>query len=364
MEEVIIFAFVTVTFFLNFFELTLARHSTFSWHTEDMDLYSINYLHFGAPKYWYCIPPSDREKFEAMAISYFPEQYKKCNQFLRHKNTLISPSVIKQHNVTIHKMVHEPGQFVITAPGAYHAGFNSGFNCAESVNFATEKWIEVGMKADYCDCRADTVRLSMSAWADLQNVAEGGEGATTPGKTSDTKPTGDTPPKAIHYRRMMFLPSKTKEETEADEQDEEIEPGNEMQPPEEENGDEEEPSPETTTPTKKRTSTRSKKHKLEEADEYDEDELEEEDLGDYIFGDDGDDDDFAMEDDGDPAYKEPARRRTTPKKGQSPKKGSPKKGSPKKGGSPSKKRNQQRPQQQKSNRHPLFATRYKSLYKK
>lgn len=76
-----------------------AVQSFFAWHIEDADLYSVNFLHWGAPKIWYCVPPSSKAKFERLAAAMHPEAYRACKGFLRHKDILISPSILKQYNV-------------------------------------------------------------------------------------------------------------------------------------------------------------------------------------------------------------------------------------------------------------------------
>jgi jumonji domain-containing protein 2 len=155
--------------------------SFFGWHTEDLDLYSMNLLHFGAPKTWYCVPPRHRRRFEEMAKGLAPDLFQACPEFLRHKELLIAPSVLRKHGIEFSTFQQGPREWVINYPGAYHAGFNHGYNCAESTNFATREWIPIGAKAKHCFCRPDTVRIDMGLFSEggagKESSSDSGEGA-------------------------------------------------------------------------------------------------------------------------------------------------------------------------------------------
>lgn len=126
--------------------------ASFAWHLEDQDLYSINYIHYGAPKQWYLIPQAQHDRFFALMKETFYDEYRQCGQFLRHKTFLVSPQFLKKHNITCNKIVHYAHEFVITYPYGYHAGFNYGYNLAESVNFALDDWFPIGEVAGKCEC--------------------------------------------------------------------------------------------------------------------------------------------------------------------------------------------------------------------
>jgi len=79
--------------------------SLFGWHKEDVDLYSINYLHHGHPKFWYSIDLDCNEQFETLANNYFSDLNKECSEFLRHKTTLIEPGILLQNGIKMRKLV-------------------------------------------------------------------------------------------------------------------------------------------------------------------------------------------------------------------------------------------------------------------
>lgn len=135
--------------------------STFAAHAEDMNLLSINYLHAGAPKYWYGIAHEDSRRFESLARSHFPGRAADCHEFLRHKQCLLSPSILKKAGIKFTTTIQRPGDAMITFPGCYHFGFNTGFNVAESTNFAIPEWVPLGEAANVCMCHPHSVRIEM-----------------------------------------------------------------------------------------------------------------------------------------------------------------------------------------------------------
>ncbi|XP_057961153.1 putative lysine-specific demethylase JMJ16 [Malania oleifera] len=121
--------------------------SSFCWHVEDHHLYSLNYMHWGAPKMWYGVPGRDALKLEEAMRKHLPDLFEEQPDLLHKLVTQLSPSILKSEGVPVHRCVQNRGEFVLTFPRAYHSGFNCGFNCAEAVNVAPVDWLPHGQNA-------------------------------------------------------------------------------------------------------------------------------------------------------------------------------------------------------------------------
>eukprot|EP01018_Ginkgo_biloba_P000560 Gb_27431 [translate_table: standard] len=134
--------------------------SSFCWHVEDHHFYSLNYLHWGAPKIWYGVPGYAAVEFEHAMRKHLPDLFIEQPDLLHKLVTQLSPSILKSDGVPVYRCVQQAGEFVLTFPRAYHSGFNCGFNCAEAVNVAPVDWVPHGQSATELyreQCRKTTV---------------------------------------------------------------------------------------------------------------------------------------------------------------------------------------------------------------
>ncbi|CAJ1941914.1 unnamed protein product [Sphenostylis stenocarpa] len=125
--------------------------SMFAWHVEDHYLYSVNYHHCGASKTWYGIPGHAALEFERVVREHVytndilsTDGEDGAFDVLLGKTTMFPPNILLEHEVPVYKAVQNPGDYIITFPRAYHAGFSHGFNCGEAVNFAIGDWFPLG----------------------------------------------------------------------------------------------------------------------------------------------------------------------------------------------------------------------------
>nr|GEX95044.1 putative lysine-specific demethylase JMJ16 isoform X1 [Tanacetum cinerariifolium] len=87
--------------------------SSFCWKVEEHHLYLLSYMHHGSSRIWYGV-------------------------------TQLSPSILKSEGIPVYRCVQNPKQFILIFPGAYHAGFDTGFSVSEKANFALLDWLPHG----------------------------------------------------------------------------------------------------------------------------------------------------------------------------------------------------------------------------
>ena len=128
----------------------------FCLHAEYWGLSSINLLHAGASKHWVVVPPADRDLLESHLRDRFGRCFgrkwtkPRCGQFVRHMDLWVPVATLAAWGVRHQVVKQRAGQIMVTAPWAYHQGWNGGWNVAEAVNFAGAGH---GVASDgYCPC--------------------------------------------------------------------------------------------------------------------------------------------------------------------------------------------------------------------
>lgn len=124
-------------------------YTWFCLHREDSDLASINFLHSGEPKHWYCVPARERVKLEKLLMKLLNPIYA-CKTAYLHKCFLLPPEILVTAGIEFTKVIQYPGEIVFTLYGAYHWGFNAGFNVCEATNLASPMYQEIHSKAVNC----------------------------------------------------------------------------------------------------------------------------------------------------------------------------------------------------------------------
>ena len=75
----------------------------------------------GAPKQWYIVPPAHAARVRRLAADVCASEAAECSHFLRHKQTLLAPSVYRASNVPLRRALQTEGTFVVVQATVSHS---------------------------------------------------------------------------------------------------------------------------------------------------------------------------------------------------------------------------------------------------
>lgn len=118
-----------------------ASGSMFSWHCEEQDMGSLNYLHRPnrsikefkdmpvTEKVWYIVPPGEFHLFEEVAnglLQAFKKGYK-CQNWIMHRFLMLSPETLNKFGINTYYTRQQEGEYVLVYPSTYHSGKQFSF---------------------------------------------------------------------------------------------------------------------------------------------------------------------------------------------------------------------------------------------
>ena len=131
------------------------------WQVEDQGLYTVHYMHYGSNQRWYSVPCSQADAFEEAMREIVPELFDAMPDLLQRRLTMVSPGLLQRHGVPVYTTVQTAGEYIVTFPRVYRAGFSQGPNCIETSVFAPAEWIPHGINSMYLNCE-HTLRNAFS----------------------------------------------------------------------------------------------------------------------------------------------------------------------------------------------------------
>ncbi|KAH0537054.1 hypothetical protein FGG08_006124 [Glutinoglossum americanum] len=145
----------------------------FGIHTEDFNLSAVSYLAAGSPKVWVVVAPRDRDKLEALMLKLVPGLRRQCHQFVRHHISYVPTRLLDLEHISYQVVLHRAGEVLVTLPGAYHQGFNTGMNVAEAVNYADSRWSIGGYECCTKRCGSTAKAFMTGASMAIREVERG-----------------------------------------------------------------------------------------------------------------------------------------------------------------------------------------------
>lgn len=121
--------------------------ATFCWHVEDLSMYSLNYMHLGAAKTWYIVPPDHKEAFDKVIKGQYQKLFDKSPGILYNITLAMNPLELLDNKIPVFRTEQKAGEYILTFPRVYHCGFSHGYNVSEAVNVATPDWLAEGRYA-------------------------------------------------------------------------------------------------------------------------------------------------------------------------------------------------------------------------